>query len=804
MNEETIVSAMTNTELKISDGQQDPKSVGTRVLRVEDDRLLRGAGQFADDVDLRGQLWMRVVRSSVAHGRIVSIDIRAAQSLPGVHAVFIGEDLEDLSTIPLEQIGYHDVFPDLDEYGHPVLATDKVNYVGQPVAAVFAEDQYVAEDGAELVLIEYEPLPVILDPRIALEEDAPQLVDGHSNEAASFERAYGDLDQAFADADYVIETEFRVGRHSGVSMEGRSTIADYDSGHDRLTVWGPVHTHDNRDILAAMLEMPLTSIRMRQCDIGGNFGSRGGVFPEGVLVPFAARKLERPIKWVEDRTENLVGSGHAREQIHKLQGAFTADGVLLGLRDEIWHNKGGYLRQAAPLLTDITVGMVCGPYRVPAYCGICRAVLTNKTPLSAYRAPGRYECTVARERLLDLAADRVGIDPVEIRRRNLLTETDLPWKPGMEMVGEEFLFDSGDVLKHFNRALDEADYTSWQSEAEELRSQGRAVGTGIGVLMDKAGLGLYETSEVEVDSTGRVRVLTGGSSVGQGIETVLAQIVADELTVSPHDIQVFHGDTDLIPDGVGSWSSRSTVIAGGAARNAARKVVEKAKRIAGRLMEVDFDDLVLKNGQIRVAGAPNRSMSLGEIAAAWDGWTARLAGDEPGLGAKDIYRETHMNYPYGVTAVQIEIDSKTGTHQLRRFFTSCEAGRVINPQTTAGQVIGAAAQGIGGALFEEFTYDEYGQPLATSFIEYLIPTANEVPPMDLYVSEDAPTPDNPFGAKGIGEVGLIAVGAAVAGAVADAVGDAHAVNSLPLSPAILHQLVGHVRPGEQFTQPEVS
>jgi len=765
------------------------KYVGARVLRREDDRLLRGRGAFVDDIDLSGQLWMHVVRAAVPHARIAGVHVDEARSAPGVRLVLTGFDVAELGLIPLEQIGYHELFEDLEAFSHPVLARERVLYVGQPVAAVFADDPYLAEDAGDLVLVDYEPLPVVLDPVEALAPGAPELHPGRGNEGARFHRIYGDPDAAFATAAHRVAIEARTGRHSGVPIETRGCIADHETAHDRLSIWGPIHVHDNQRLIAQVLGMPVSSIHIRHVDVGGNFGVKGGLFPEYVLVAHAARRLGRPVKWIEDRAEHLVANSHAREQVHRLEGAFDDAGRILALRDEIWHSKGAYFRQAAPLITDITVGMVCGPYRIPAYDGLIHAVLTNKTPNGAYRAPGRYECTFARERLIDAAAAQLGLDPVELRRRNLLTADDLPWAPQVEMVGEAFVFDSGDVREHVDKALTAADLESWRREAQELRTQGRLVGVGVGVLMDKAGLGLYETGAVEVDRSGRVRVLTGGSSVGQGIETVLAQIVADELTVSPELIDVLYSDTDLVPDGVGSWSSRSTVIAGGAALNAARRTREKALRLAAEMLEAAQEDLVLQEGRVSLHGAPDTGLTLAEIAAAWDGWSARLAGDEPGLGGKDVYLEDHMNYPYGVTAVQIEIDPRTGGHVLRRFFTSCEAGRAINPLTTEGQIIGAAAQGIGGALFEEFAYDDDGQPLSTSFVDYLIPTAAEVPAIELFISEDAPTPDNPLSAKGIGEAGLIGVGAAVASAVDDALGRPGGVTRLPLTPQALLELV---------------
>ncbi len=777
---------MTDTERK-TNGRQ----VGRRLARREDGRLLIGAGTFVDDVDLVGQVFMRVVRSSSAHARIVSVDPSAAAASPGVVCVLTGADVAHLGAVPLEQIGYHEVFPNLEDYTHPVLAQDAVHYVGQPVAAVFATSAYAAEDAAELVAVEYDALPVLLDPKTAV--SGPPLHGALSNESVTIVKRYGEADEAFRSAAHVVHAEYSTGRHSGTPLETRGIVVEPDPGRDELNIWGTVHIHDCRRIIAGMLGMPVTSIRMRTCDIGGNFGVRGGVFPEYPLAAFAARLLRRPVKWIEDRLESMTGIAHAREQVHRISGAFDEAGRLLALKDEIWHNHGAYLRQAEPLCSDITAGIVVGPYRVPAFEAVLHAVLTNKTPSAAYRAPGRFEVTFARERLLDKAAAQMGISREAIRWINLLSAHDLPWEPGLDICFEPYVFDSGDVREHFENALAAAGFDEWKAECVEARAEGRLLGTGIGVLMDKAGLGLYETGSVEVDSTGRVRVLTGASSVGQGIETVLAQIVADELQVQPELIDVLHSDTALVPDGVGSWSSRSTVIAGGAAREAAIKVVAKARRVAARIMDVNEADLKLADGRVQVVGDPTRGMTLAEIAGAWDGWTARLDDDDPGLRADAVYLEHHMNYPYGVTLAQIEIDPATGGHRILRFFTSSECGRMINPQTTEGQVIGAAAQGIGGALFEEFVYDDDGQPLSTLLMDYLMPTSTDVPYVDLYLTEDAPTRDNPLGAKGLGEVGLIAVGAAVAGAIDDALGATDGITRLPATPESIWKLARPVR-----------
>lgn len=776
-------------------GPSAKRYVGQPVRRREDARLLRGDARFVDDVDIHGQLYMSVVRSSEAHALVVSVDTSAARRAPGVRLVITADDID--AEVPLEQIGYHEVYPQIDDYLHPVFAADRVRYVGQPVAAVIADTPYLAEDAAGLVEVTYDLLPPVLDPQYALTDEAEPLFEGQSNEAVRIVKEYGDVAGAFKKAAHIVEGRYVVGRHSGVPMETRGCIAEPDRGRKQLFMWGPVHTHDCQRLIAQVLDLPLADLRMKHVDIGGNFGVKGGVFPEYIMVGWAAIRLGRPVKWTEDRLEHMVANAHAREQVHEMSAAFDADGILLALKDEIWHNHGAFIRQAEPLVSDITVGMVPGPYRVPAYDGLLHVVVSNKTPLSAYRAPGRYEGTFARERLFDLAAEQIGISQVEIRRRNLLTEADLPFVPGMDICFEPYHFDSGDVVDHLDKALESAGFDEWEREAAELRAQGRLVGNGIGMLMDKAGLGLYETSAIDVDASGRIRVRTGASSVGQGIETVLAQIVAEELQVDPELIDVIHGDTELVPEGVGSWSSRSTVLAGGAARQAALDTLAKAKRLASEMLEADVDDLILVDGRIVVSGLEQEGLSLGQIAERWDGWSARLANDEPGLGAHAVYLDEHMNYPYGVTLVQIEIDPDTGGHTLRRFLTSTEAGRAINPMTTRGQVIGAAAQGIGGALYEEFLYDESGQPLATSFMDYLLPTSLDVPDVDFFMTEDAPTPNNPFGAKGLGEVGLIAVGAAVAGAIDDAFGEGVRTIKVPVPPETLWRRSHLTPPGDE-------
>ena len=748
--------------------------VGDSVTRLEDPRLLRGAGRFVDDIDLPGQLWMRVVRSTYAHGRVVRIDPSAAAAMAGVRLVLTGADVAHIEPIPLrlpfDGLG-------LERALQPVLAQERVRYVGEPVALVLAEDPYLAEDAAEAVVVDIEPLDAVVDMFRAPSQ--PSLWSDSSNELCVLEKGYGDTASAFERAERVVTTEVAIGRHSGVPLETRGLVCDIDTGRDELTVWGAtLVTHYHRKVLARLLGRSLTSIHMRSTDAGGSFGVRGDFFPEDFLVAHAAVLTGRPVKWIEDRAENLTTTNHAREQTHHMRGAFDSEGRLLGLEAEVWHNKGAYIRPTGVIVSELTLGLIPGPYRLPAYASKIHVITTNKTPVGPYRAPGRYELTVAREQLLDIAAAAFDLDPVEIRRRNLLTSDELPYEPGFELAGESFLLDSGDFIGLIDQAG--AKYDEWRDELASVNGDRR--GIGLSVFMDKSGLGLYETGAVDIDATGAVRVFIGGASSGQGIETVMAQIAADELGVDPADIQVIYGDSDLVPDGVGSWSSRSTVIGGAAVQTAARHTADKAKRIAADLLEAAPDDLILADGQVYVAGAPAKSVTLGQIAEACGTLEAVQRGEAPGLGAREVHIDERMNYPYGAVVVDASLDSESGQVRLHRVWLGCEVGKAVNPMLVEGQVLGGFAQGLGGALLEEFTFDENGQPLAANFMDYLMPTAADLPPIETAILENAPTPTNPLGAKGAGEAGIAGAGGAIAAAVGHALGDAGAVGALPITP----------------------
>lgn len=761
-------------------------SVGQRVGRLEDRRLLRGAGHFVDDIDRAGQLWMRVVRSTLGHARVLSIDTEAALALPGVELVLTSEELASTGPIPVRTKTEHDLEPFLQ----PILARDRVRYVGEPVAVVLAEEAYLAEDAAELIDIRYEELPCTLDAREATVTGSQPLREDVGNEAATLNMGYGDTDSAFENAAHVIETEVKVGRHSGVPLETRGLVADYERGSDHLTIWGSTKVpHFNRRVLSELLDMPLSKISMKKTDAGGGFGVRGEFYPEDFLVPYLARTTRRPVKWIEDRAENLVATNHSREQSHLLEAAFDDQHRLLGLREEVWHDNGAYVRTHGIIVAELTLSMLPGPYRVPAYRGTAHFALTNKTPCGTYRAPGRYESTFVREHLFDSAAAELGVDRLELRRINLLEGSEMPHIRQLSTLGTDVVLDAGDYHGLLNKAISRSGFEEWQSEARELRREGRYVGTGVGYFLEKSGLGPYEEASVEVDPTGSVRVLTGGASLGQGIETVLSQIAADQLQVRPQDIEVIHTDTDLLPEGVGSWASRSTVVGGSAVMHAAKATAEKALRVASVMLECSPKDLYLESATVKVAGSPDKSVSLSEIAEACRPQMSAEMGEEPGLGARRTFSVDHMTYPYGVHLAQVEIDPQTGGVEVRRYFIAYEVGRAVNPQLVEGQLVGGAAQGLGGALLEEFRYDESGQPLSASFIDYMEPTAAEVPRVDTLICEDAPSPDNPLAVKGAGEGGVTGSGAAIASAVEDAVGVPGSIRALPITPGRVRSLV---------------
>ena len=536
-----------------------------------------------------------------------------------------------------------------------------------------------------------------------------------------------------------------------------------------------------------LLGMDETLIHVHAVDAGGGFGVRGEFYPEDFLIPWLAIQLRRPVKWAEDRAEHLMAVNHSRQQYHRVAAAFDADGRILGLKDDITQDNGAYCRTHGVAVPELTAAMLPGPYRVPAYRGQVRVVLTNKTPCGTYRAPGRFEGTAAREHLLDVAATQLGIDPVELRERNLLTAAEMPHQRPISTLGTDLILDTGDYPALLAAAVREADRLGYRTATPAAPSCRR--GFGLAMFVEKSGLGPQETADVTVSKSGAVHVFSGGTSLGQGIETVMAQITADALGVDPGTVRVTLGDTAAQPFGAGSWASRSTVVGGSAVHQAATAVRQRAIELAARVLEAAEEDLDLAGGAITVRGDPTARLTLADIARAAAPASPHLRPGEPaGLSARRRFEVSHMTYPYGAHAALVEVDTGTGRVRVLRYLVAYEVGRAINPMLVEGQLRGGVAQGLGGALLEEFSYDDAGQPQAISFIYYRMPTAAEVPPVDVLVCQDAPAPGNPLGVMGAGEGGINAVGAAVANAVRDALGLPGGVGRLPLTPARVRAL----------------
>jgi carbon-monoxide dehydrogenase large subunit/6-hydroxypseudooxynicotine dehydrogenase subunit gamma len=767
---------------------------GVSVPRKEDPRLLRGRGAFTDGFHARGELWARMVRSPVAHGTVRAVDVTGARQASGVAAVVTAADLPPGLAIPV-RLALRGL--PLTDYLQPVLAASVVRYVGEPLAVVVARDAYAAEDAADLVDIDIEPLPAVLDAAAAAGDGAPRLFPA-GNVAADVTMDYGDTEAAFARAARVVETKIEIGRHTGVPLEPRALLAEPDPRTGGLTIVGmtkvPVF---NAGVLAAMLGIDETLIHVRAIDTGGGFGVRGEFYPEDYLVPWLAMTLRRPVKWAEDRAEHLVAVNHSRQQVHRIRGAFDACGKILALADDILHDNGAYCRTHGITVPELTVAMLPGPYRVPAFRGRIRVLLTNKTPCGTYRAPGRFEGTTAREQLLDMAADQIGIGRAELRRRNLLSPDELPCRRALTTLGTDVVLDTGDYPALLAAAQTEATRLGYPEIVARGDGAGRRRGLGLAVFLEKSGLGPQDTADVLVSKTGTVHVHSGGTSLGQGIETVLAQIAADALGVSLDAVRVVNGDTVLQPFGSGSWASRSTVVTGNAVHAAATAVADRARQLAARMLEAAEDDLVTADGTITVRGDPASAVTLAQIAQAAAPASGYLRPGEPaGLGARRRFDVTHMTYPYGVHIAVAEVDPGTGGVRVLRYLVAYEVGRAVNPALVEGQLRGGVAQGIGGSLLEEFSYNEAGQPQAVTFMDYRMPTAAEIPPIDVLVTQQAPAPGNPLGVMGAGEGGISAAGAAVASAVRDALGLAGSVGRLPLTPARVAALAGPMATGQ--------
>jgi len=744
--------------------------IGESHHRLGGDRLAAGAGRFVADVRVPGMLQAAVLRSRHAHARLVSIDAKRALELPGVRTVLTAADVPANAIIP-NRVGAP---PGTERYLQPAIARGVVRYVGEPVALVVADDRYVAEDALALIDVVYDPLPVCASSTQALAPGAPLLFMGtESNNVAVITMDSGDTAGALERADLVIRERFVYPRQTAAALETRGLVAvppDPKGGELHL-VGSTKCIHINRGILAPIFGLPLGALRLTEVDVGGGFGVRGELYPEDILVPLAAMKLGRPVQWIEDRRESLMATNHARQAEYQVEIAFDREGRILGLRALIHADIGAYVRTAALVPAEFGAALFPGPYRVPSYHCDLWSVVTNKTPAGTLRSPGRPECNFARERLMDLGAARLGVDPAEIRRRNLIRADEMPYDCGTKSFGASTVYDSGDYPALFDELLRRMDYEGARVEqAARNRRPGLKRGIGLAVYVEKTGLGPFETAHLEARSDGRFVVDTGASSMGPGLETVLAQIVGESLGVATHRFEVRHADTSNVESGVGTYGSRGTVTAGNAATMAAAKLIVEARARAAAAWDVPESEVTYAEG---VLEAGSRRMTLGELAA-----QQRLA-----VGASfNVPKITYAGCAVGVIA---DLDTETGTVRLTRVTIGADVGRAVNPALVDAQLVGGVAFGIGNSLHETLEYDVGGQILSGTLMDYALPYASDMPPVEGFYQEVAAT-TNPLGLRGLGECGNPGLGGAIANAICDALGNGGAgITALPLTPALV-------------------
>jgi carbon-monoxide dehydrogenase large subunit len=751
--------------------------VGSPVKRLEDPPLLRGRGRYVDDLSREGMLHAAILRSSVAHGRLRSVDASQARALPGVHAVITAKEIGS----PVPVIGLR-LWPmqELEPFGQPVIVETKVRYVGEVIAVAVADSPGLAEDALEAIEFDIEPLPAVASREVACADDALLFEESGSNRAITYTATRGDAAAAFEDAPYVRRERFAVQRHSALPMEPRGVLAEWDADQARLTVWGAAKVpFANRRILARLMRLDEQAIEMVEGNVGGGFGARGEFFPEDFLIPFAARYVGRPVKWIEDRREHLLTMGHAREMDCEVEIACRRDGTIIGLRGQVYVDAGAYLRTSGSISPRNVAQFMSGPYRVPNIRINSSVLLTNKAPIGTYRGPGRFETDFFRERLLDLVASDLGIDKMEFRRRNLVTENEMPYPLATISPPEKKEeFDSGDFHTVFQRCLDEFRWSEKRSLEGKL-VDGRYHGLAIGCFVEGGAAGPKENAKLVLQDDGTVTVYVGSTAVGQGIQTTLTQIAADALEMPMDRIRLFHGSTAYLTEGFGSYHSRSTVMGGSAILLAAAKFREMIRVAAGKRLGCAASEIEILDGS--VVAPDRRSLPLGEFAA------GRISIEES-------FANHRHTYSFGTAAAHVTVDPKTGHVDLVDFLMVEDVGRIVNPLTLHGQAIGSVVQGLGGAFLEHLVYDAEGQLLTGSLADYLVPSATDFPNIKAIMLQLRPSPINPLGVKGGGEGGTIPMGGLMANAVASALSSLGVQpRVLPLSPPRVWEMIEAAR-----------
>ena len=773
-----------------------PAFVGQRVARLEDPDLLTGRGRFIDDVRLDGLVELAFVRSPFAHARVGEIDVSAAREVPGVTAVFTARDLPSewrgrriLLQVPNPTI--------TNPVTQQPLADHEVCFVGEAVAVVVAHTRHAAEDGAERVMVDWEPLPVAGSLDTAALPGAPVAhTDMTDNIASHISIGFGDIDAAFASAPRTLERTIRCHRGTGHPIECRGVVAAYDAIADKYTLWSSTQTpHNTQRAVVDMFGVSEDQVRVITPDVGGGFGPKNQVYPEEIIVPWLARKLGHPVKWVEDRREHFLTTTQERDQTYQMTVAFDDAGRILGLKAKIMHDAGAYLPWGV-IMPYISASTVPGPYKLPAYQADVTTVFTNLVPTTPMRGAGRPQAVFAMERMVDLIAADLGKDAGEVRALNLIAADEMPFSMGLTYRdGAPVVYDSGDYPECQRLALERADWDGFKARQAEAHRHGRYIGIGIGSYVEGTGLGPFEGATIRVLSNGRISLKTGATPAGQAHRTTMAQICADELGVSLEDIDIVLGDTGAIPRGAGTFASRITVNAGSSVRIASSEVAIKLKELAAAHFDLDVSELELDDGKVRAVGRQGVEITFGELAKMTSGMPGYVLpkGVKPDLEAHSYFTPPQATYSNGCHVAEIEVDPDTGLVTLLNYVIAHDCGNVINPMLVDGQIIGGAVHGIGNALLERMVFDEESNPLTTTFADYLLPTADLIPRFEI-IHMESPTPHNPLGVKGAGEGGTIPAAAAIVAAVENALAPFGVeIVECPILPERICQLIDNAK-----------
>jgi carbon-monoxide dehydrogenase large subunit len=775
--------------------------VGRAMQRREDGRLLTGRGQFIADLTLPGMLHAVFVRSQVAHGRIRSVDVARAAAMPGVAHVLTGAELRRLvppvagAQLSLPSKWRTQVRHSIRNPQQPMLAVDKVRHVGEAIAVVVAESRYQAQDAAELVAVDIEPLAAVVDVEASLTPGAAIIHEEFaSNLIGELAIEKGQVAAALSSVPLKFRRRFYTHRYAGIPMECRGVIGAYDQRTDSVTIWSSTQVvHSVRREAASVLRLPEARVRCVALDVGGGFGTKGHVYPEDLLIPFVARLVGRPVRWIEERQEHLLSACHSRDQLHEVEVGFDRNGQVIVFRDEFLVDCGAWNPIGAAIAYNTAVHLL-GPYKTANFAATARVVATNKVPNAPYRGAGRPEAAFAMERSLDLIARELGLEPAEVRRRNMVQPKEMPYAVGLPYRdGEPIVYDSGDFPGGLNKVLEAVGgLPAFRDRQREARQQGRYLGLGVASYVEGTGVGPFESAIVRIEPSGSIFVTSGACSQGQGMETIFAQVAADIWAVDPGDVVVSLGDTSLIAMGFGTIASRSTVTLSAAIHHASQRLRTKVFAIAGNMLECAPADLELRHGKVGVVGAPGMEVTLAAVAqAARPGWDhKRPQGVDAGLEEAFYWEPPTVTWSNATHLALVEVDIASGRIEIEQYVVAHDCGVIVNPMLADGQVVGGTVQGLGGALLEEFVYDKQGQLLTGSLMDYALPRADDSPNIQL-LHQQSPSPLNPLGVKGLGEGGAIAPPAAIANAVCDALATFKIeLNATPIKPEHIVRAVG--------------